>query len=63
MPGPDFLDLLVRAAKPRSSGITQVLDRGVSLAHAADLLAMTEPYVDAARRHLPGTVIGYAVGA
>jgi phosphosulfolactate synthase len=46
MPGPDFLDLPVRASKPRSSGITHVLDRGVPLAHAADLLAMTEPYVD-----------------
>ena len=46
MPGPDFLDLPIRAAKPRSSGITHVLDRGVPLAHAADLLAMTEPYVD-----------------
>src|SRR5580698_1869646 len=46
MPGPDFLDLPIRASKPRSSGITHVLDRGIPLAHAADLLATSEPYVD-----------------
>jgi phosphosulfolactate synthase len=46
MPGPDFLDLPTRASKPRSSGITHVLDRGIPLAHAADLLATSEPYVD-----------------
>jgi hypothetical protein len=26
MPGPDFLDLPIRAAKPRSSGITHAAD-------------------------------------
>src|SRR5580658_2701314 len=46
MPGPDFLDLPIRASKPRSSGITHVLDRGIPLAHAAALLATSEPYVD-----------------
>lgn len=46
MPGPDFLDLPVRATKPRGAGITHVLDRGLPLAHAADLLAMAGAYVD-----------------
>jgi phosphosulfolactate synthase len=46
MPGPDFLDLPTRATKPRGIGITHVLDRGIPLAYSADLLAMTESYVD-----------------
>jgi phosphosulfolactate synthase len=46
MPGPDFLDLPARTAKPRGTGITHVLDRGFPLAQSADLLAMSEPYVD-----------------
>jgi phosphosulfolactate synthase len=46
MPGPDFLALPARAAKPRAAGITHVLDRGLPLAQAADLLAANEPYVD-----------------
>jgi phosphosulfolactate synthase len=46
MPGPDFLDLPARTTKPRSAGITHVLDRGIPLAQAADLLAMHGPYVD-----------------
>jgi phosphosulfolactate synthase len=46
MPGPDFLDLPARTAKPRGTGITHVLDRGIPLAQSADLLAMSEPYVD-----------------
>ena len=46
MPGPGFLDLPARTAKPRSTGITHVLDRGIPLAQAADLLDMTGPYVD-----------------
>jgi phosphosulfolactate synthase len=46
MPGPDFLDLPARATKPRGIGITHVLDRGVPLAQAADLLAMSESYID-----------------
>jgi phosphosulfolactate synthase len=32
MPGPGFLDLPVRSAKPRRTGITHVLDRGIPLA-------------------------------
>jgi phosphosulfolactate synthase len=46
MPRPDFLDLPARAAKPRGIGITHVLDRGIPLAQAADLLAMAGAYVD-----------------
>ena len=46
MPGPDFLDLPTRATKPRGIGISHVLDRGIPLAQAADLLAMSEPYID-----------------
>ena len=46
MPGPDFLDLPARAAKPRCTGITHVLDRGIPLAQSADLLAMSGSYVD-----------------
>ncbi len=46
MPGPDFLALPARAAKPRATGITHVLDRGLPLAQSADLLAANGPYVD-----------------
>ena len=46
MSAPDFLDLPARATKPRGIGITHVLDRGVPLAQAADLLAMSESYID-----------------
>jgi phosphosulfolactate synthase len=46
MPGPDFLDLPTRTAKPRGTGITHVLDRGIPLAQSADLLAMNGSYVD-----------------
>jgi len=46
MPGPDFLDLPARATKPRGTGITHVLDRGLPLAQVADLLAMNESYID-----------------
>jgi len=46
MQRPDFLHLPARAAKPRSAGITHVLDRGIPLAQSADLLAMNGSYVD-----------------
>ena len=46
MTGPAFLDLPARTAKPRGKGITHVLDRGIPLGQAADLLAMTASYVD-----------------
>ncbi len=46
MTGPGFLDLPARSVKPRSSGITHVLDRGIPLGQAADLLELHAPYVD-----------------
>ncbi len=46
MPGPGFLDLPVRPGKPRRTGITHVLDRGLPLSQAADLLDMGGSYVD-----------------
>jgi phosphosulfolactate synthase len=46
MLGPGFLDLPARSAKPRKTGITHVLDRGISLAQAADLLDVNGSYID-----------------
>jgi phosphosulfolactate synthase len=46
MPGPAFLDLPARTAKPRRIGITHVLDAGIPLCEAADLLDMCGAYVD-----------------
>ena len=41
-----FLTLPSRPPKPRSAGLTHVLDTGVTPAVAADLLGGTAPYVD-----------------
>ncbi len=46
MPGAEFLDLPARTAKPRSVGITHVLDRGLPLARCSDLLESCGAYVD-----------------
>ena len=46
MLGPGFLDLPVRSAKPRRTGITHVLDRGIPLAQVTDLLEQNGCYVD-----------------
>ncbi len=46
MPGPGFLDLPVRSGKPRRTGITHVLDRGIPLAQVSDLLEQNGCYVD-----------------
>src|SRR6516164_11721607 len=46
MPGPGFLDLPVRAGKPRRTGITHVLDRGIPLAQVSGLLEQNGRYVD-----------------
>jgi phosphosulfolactate synthase len=46
MPGPDFLALPARTAKPRGTGITHVLDRGLPLGYCADLLDSGGGYVD-----------------
>ena len=46
MPGHGFLDLPIRSGKPRRTGITHVLDRGLPLAQATDLLEQNGRYVD-----------------
>jgi phosphosulfolactate synthase len=46
MSEPAFLDLPARTAKPRRAGITHVLDAGIPLREAADLLDMCGTYVD-----------------
>lgn len=46
MPGPAFLDLPSRGAKPRSRGLTHVLDQGAGRAATADLLDSAAPHID-----------------
>ena len=46
---PDFLDLPDRAAKPRSEGITHVIDTGLSCAEAEGLVATAGEYADLVR--------------
>ena len=46
MPGAEFLDLPARTAKPRGTGITHVLDRGLPLDQCAGLLDCGGAYVD-----------------
>jgi phosphosulfolactate synthase len=46
MVGPGFLDLPSRTVKPRGTGITHVLDRGLPLGYCADLLGSAGAYVD-----------------
>ena len=46
MLGPGFLDLPVRSGKPRRTGITHVLDRGIPLTQVNDLLEQNSCYVD-----------------
>src|SRR3981189_2106948 len=46
MPGPGFLELPVRSGKPRRTGITHVLDRGLPLSQATDLLEQIGCYID-----------------
>jgi phosphosulfolactate synthase len=43
---PDFLDLPARRAKPRTAGLTHVLDNGTSASQAAATLDAAAPYVD-----------------
>jgi phosphosulfolactate synthase len=43
---PDFLELPERTAPPRTSGITHVLDKGMSVAELRGLLDNVGPYVD-----------------
>jgi len=46
MPGPEFLDLPARTIKPRGTGITHVIDRGLPLEYCADLLESGGAYLD-----------------
>jgi phosphosulfolactate synthase len=46
---PDFLDLPERPAKPRSEGVTHVIDTGLSRAEAEGLVASAREYVDLVR--------------
>jgi phosphosulfolactate synthase len=46
---PDFLELPARPAKPRESGLTHVIDPGLSTAEVEGLLATAGEYVDLVR--------------
>lgn len=46
---PDFLDLPERPPKPRSEGITHVIDTGLSTTEAEGLMASAADYVDLVR--------------
>jgi phosphosulfolactate synthase len=46
---PDFLDLPRRPAKPRSQGVTHVIDPGLSVRDAEGLMESVEPFVDLVR--------------
>ena len=46
MPRADFLDLPARSRKPRTAGLTHVLDKGLPLADVRSLLGVCAPYVD-----------------
>ncbi len=43
---PDFLTLPGRPSKPREVGITHVMDKGLSVREAADLVETSGEYVD-----------------
>jgi phosphosulfolactate synthase len=46
---PDFLDLPSRPPKPRESGITHVIDPGLSAREAEGLMESVEPFIDLIR--------------
>jgi phosphosulfolactate synthase len=46
VPLPNFLELPGRPAKPRTAGLTHVLDKGTSVASAAGTLDLAAPYID-----------------
>lgn len=46
---PDFLDLPDRPEKPRTRGVTHVIDTGLSTAEAQGFVDMAAPYVDMVR--------------
>jgi phosphosulfolactate synthase len=43
---PDFLDLQPRSAKPRRTGLTHVLDKGLPLSDVTPMLATAAAYID-----------------
>ncbi|WP_028936147.1 phosphosulfolactate synthase [Pseudonocardia spinosispora] len=45
-PEPSFLELPDRSAKPRTTGLTHVLDPGAGVAATADLLASADRHID-----------------
>lgn len=45
-PPADFLDLPPRSGKPRTTGLTHVLDQGAGRVATADLLESAAPYID-----------------
>jgi phosphosulfolactate synthase len=49
VPVPDFLDLPSRPPKPRASGITHVIDPGLTARAAEGLMESVEPFVDLVR--------------
>src|ERR671926_52999 len=46
---PDFLDLPPRPPKPRETGVTHVIDTGLTSVEAEGLMAMAADYVDLVR--------------
>lgn len=46
MTGPDFLDLPPRATKPRASGLTHMLDKGLPLAMLESVLEIAGDHID-----------------
>ena len=46
VPLPSFLDLPARQAKPRTAGLTHILDKGTGLSQSAALLEAAAPYID-----------------
>jgi len=49
VPVPDFLDLPDRPSKPRASGITHVIDPGLTAQAAEGMMESVEPFVDLVR--------------
>ena len=47
---PDFLTLPGRPPKPRQAGITHVIDKGLSVREAEDLVATSGEYIDIVKR-------------
>lgn len=46
MPRADFLDLPARSRKPRTAGLTHVLDKGLPVDEVRALLGVCAPYID-----------------